>query len=211
MRADDVHQELVERAAAGDPVALKVLLTRSRLGIYEFIAGRIPRNGRPPIDAEDIVQATHVSVFQNITALRSTHPASFDRWIKTIALGHLRNTVKLHRRAKRGGSLQPHGEAKGTWEESTFALFNTLAAAGRTPSRSFVRREAITAMEAALNELPLHYQHAVRLTHLEGLSVKEAAQIMGRTERAIHGLCRRALMQLEEQLAVSTGSLSATG
>lgn len=61
MRAGDVHHGLLERAADGDQVALKVLLTRSRLGLYEYVAGRIPRNGRPPIDAEDIVQATHVS------------------------------------------------------------------------------------------------------------------------------------------------------
>ncbi len=205
MRANEVHQGLVERAADGDQVALKVLLTRSRLGLHEYIAGRIPRNGHPLIDAEDIIQATHVSVFQNITALRSTHPASFNRWIKTIALSHLRNTIKLHRAVKRGEDRQVAGDARKTWEDSTLALFDALAAAGRTPSLSFARREAITAMETALSELPLHYQHAVRLTHLEGLSVKEAAQIMGRTERAIHGLCRRALMQLEEQLAVSTG------
>jgi len=211
MGANDTIRGLVVRAIDGDQAALKLLLTQSRADLYEFVSSRLPRHGRPLIDPDDVVQATHVSIFQRIETLRDTHPAAFHRWMKTIALNHIRNSIQLHRRVKRGGGRQIIGEDAKRWEDSTVALFNTLVSAGRTPSQSYTRREAIAAVESALSELPLHYQHAVRLTHLEGLSAKETARIMGRTERAVHGLCRRALDQLEARLAGTPDALRSTG
>ena len=55
-------------------------------------------------------------------------------------------------------------------------------------------------VEAPLAELPEHYRRAIWLIHIEGCSVRSAAESMGRTDRAIHGLCRRGLGLLQEKL-----------
>jgi RNA polymerase sigma-70 factor (ECF subfamily) len=96
-------------------------------------------------------------------------------------------------------------------EDSTLALLDTLAGPGRTPSKSVARREAIDAVHASLAELPEHYRAALWLVHIKGLSVKAAATDMGRSERAIHGLCRRGLRLLRNRLRSTTTFLSSTG
>ena len=69
-------------------------------------------------------------------------------------------------------------------------------------------REALAALEEALVGLPARYQQALRLVHLEGKAVAEAAERMNCTDRAVHGLCRRGLKLLGEQLESANMFLS---
>ena len=55
------------------------------------------------------------------------------------------------------------------------------------------------------------YRKALRLVHIEGRSVAYAAQQMGRTERAIHGLCRRGLKLMQQCMAGASNYFSSTG
>jgi len=203
--------DLIPRAVTGDEVALKVLLTRTRLSLCEYVAGRIPKRLQSVVDPDDVVQAVHVRVFQRVADLRSDRPEAFHRWVKTIALRQLRNTIKHYRAIKRGGQHTVIGQPAKKLEDSTVALFETLVASGRTPSRSVARHEAIHAVQDALSRLPNHHAQAVRLVHLEGLSVREAAERMNRTERAIHGLCRRGLKELQRRLGHASRFLSSAG
>ncbi len=66
-------------------------------------------------------------------------------------------------------------------------------------------------METTMASLPRHYRQVLQLVHLEGLRVGEAAAVMGTTDRAVHGLCRRALKQLETQLGHISKYLSSSG
>lgn len=202
---------LVRRAVAGDEVALKVLLTCTRLELCRYIGGKIPATLRRFVDPDDIVQGIHVRVFQRVAGLESDRPETFHRWVKTIALRHLRNTIKHYLAAKRGGGGHHVGHHARKLEDSTVALFETLIASSRTPSRSVARIEAIDAVEAALSSIPAQYSEAVRLVHLEDLSVREAAERMGKTERAIHGLCRRGLKELQQRLGNASRFLSSAG
>ena len=70
------------------------------------------------------------------------------------------------------------------------ALLDLMAAPTDAPRRVAAGREAVRAVQAALEQLPHGYSEAVRLVYLEGRSVAEAAEIMERTDRAIHNLCR---------------------
>ncbi|MCH8150167.1 MAG: sigma-70 family RNA polymerase sigma factor [Planctomycetes bacterium] len=60
--------------------------------------------------------------------------------------------------------------------------------------------EAINAVELALSAIPGHYEKALRLVYLRGCTLQEAAVEMGRTKRAVQGLCRRGLKRLEKRL-----------
>ena len=89
-------------------------------------------------------------------------------------------------------------------------LLDLVAAPGRTPSRVLARRDAVAAMQTALASIPEHYQQAVWLVYIEGHPVAEAAARLGKTERAIHGLCRSALKLLRERLGSASQFLSST-
>ena len=210
---DDGKPELslARRAANGDMVALKLLLTESRRHLCERMSRRIPADLRPRFDVEDIVQEAHIEVFRNIDSFEPRGPDSFARWVATIALNRLRSAIRRQRALKRGGEHTGGVPTGWSIEDSTIALLDTLAGPDHTPSRSVARLEAIEAVQAALAELPADCQRAVWLVHIEGRSVKAAATKMGRSERAIHGLCRRGLGLLRDRLRNATRFLSSTG
>lgn len=203
--------DLLLRAIDGDTVALKLLLTESHGPLCERISRRVFGDLQRVVDVEDIVQEAHVEVFRRIRSFEPRGPGSFSRWLTAIAINRLRNAIKRHRAAKRGGGRIARSPSDRRIEDSTIALLSALRSPEKTPSRCVARREAVDAVHSALDELPEHYRRAVWLVHIEGRSVRETASQMGRTERAIHGLCRRGLKLLETRLQSSSRFLSSTG
>ncbi len=202
---------LLEEAARGDHVAVKVLVIESHRRLLEHLAVRIPADLRSVIDPEDVLQEAHVEMFQNLAAFEPRGPGSFYRWVATIALNRLRSMVRHHRTQRRGGDQQVFNTDGRRFDDSTVALFNTLKGPCKTPSHSVARHEAIAAVQVALAEIPEQYRHALQLVHIEGLPVREAAARMGRTDRAVHGLCRRGLARLRDRMQSASRYLSSTG
>ncbi len=63
-----------------------------------------------------------------------------------------------------------------------------------------MRHERFLALTAALENLPENWQQAVRLKHLEKLSLKEVAEQMQTTPPAVAGMLFRALERLRQIL-----------
>jgi RNA polymerase sigma-70 factor (ECF subfamily) len=211
IEADEANFAMVQRAVRGDAMALKLLLTKSRTRLRDQMAGRVPRDLRSVLDVDDIVQETHVEIFRRIDGFKPQNNGSFDRWVTTIALSRLRNAIKRYRAAKRGGRHRATSLVSRNMEDSALALLDNLADPGRTPSRCVARTEAVEAVQNALAELPDHYRRAVWLVHIEGQPVKNVAIDMGKSERAIHGLCRRGLHLLRDRLGSATRFLTSSG
>ncbi len=204
-------EALVVRAIGGDEVALKVVLARTRHGLCEYVSEKIPRDCRHLFDADDVVQVAHMAIFQSIDQFLSTQATSFLRWTRAIALNRLRNAIGAYRTAKRDAARVRSGHQRLSLEDSTMDLFNTIAGCDGTASKSVARAEAVSMMEDAMAKLPLDHRQALQLVYLEGLRVGEAAAVMAKTDRAIHGLCRRGFKQLAAQLGSASKYLSSTG
>ncbi len=194
------NQALVERAKSGDSVALKVLLTETYGRLRGLVSQKIPPNFGSLIDPEDVIQDTHIEVFRRIGAFVPGEGDSFFRWAATIATNRVRSLLRHHRAVKRGGVDKGAKPNHWTIEDSSVALLDLAAATSKTPSRSAVRREAVSVVQAAVNGLPDRHRDAIRSVYLEGSSVREAAMRLGCTERAVHGLCRRGLKLLAVHL-----------
>ena len=207
MPSDVEHDELVQSATLGSREALKILLTDSREELCRFVQRKIPALLGRLIEADDVVQETHVEVFKRIGQFTSRGNGSFGRWVKVIALSRLRNVVNFHRTLRRGGDHTARNHCGGR-EDSTIALLDLLAAPGATPSRCIARDEAIRTMQQAIEALPPLYRDAVRMVYLEGQKVRVVAERLGRSERAVHGLCRRALGLLRDYLVTESTVLS---
>lgn len=204
----DTIRAAIEQAINGDKLALKLLLTDSHERTRNFIASKIPARLRSILDPDDVLQDVHVEVFRRISSFESQSPESFHRWLATVALTRLRNAIKKQEAAKRGGQRNAVREAPKRAGETTVAILEILASPVGTPSRSVARREAIVAVHGALQSLPEHYGQAIRLVHIEGRTIKQAAAEMKRSERAVHGLCRRGIKLLEEHLGHASKFLS---
>ncbi|MFQ5413765.1 MAG: RNA polymerase sigma factor [Phycisphaerae bacterium] len=210
MAGEGCESGLVERAAAGDTVALTQLLTASRGALGAYVAVRLPAELQGVVDADDIVQETYVEVFRHIGRFKPEGAYAFERWLATIAIRKLHEAVRRRRALKRGGGAHAVRAPARRFEDSLVSLLDMVAGSNSTPSRVVGRREAGAAMEQAIGELPPHYAEAIRLVYLEGCSVAEAAERMGRTDRAIHGLCRRGLKLLHGKMGSASMFLSRT-
>jgi len=189
---------------AGESVAVTVLLACIHSRLRAHLERRLPRDLQPFLDVDDLIQETQIRVFHNINSFRLLGADAFYRWVATIAMHNLRNTIKAQRTLKRGGAKTLSGNDRPDGLDSLDSLLNRLIGPENSPSHHASRNEATDALAAALAHLPEHYRQAIRLVYLEGRPVEEAARIMGRTDRAIHNLCYKA----KEMLHVAMGSTS---
>lgn len=201
--------ELLRRVAEGDETALTVLLAQGRAKLLAYLRIKLPVDLQGLISADDIVQETHMAVFRRRYAFVPRGPDSFDRWVRAIAVRQLRSAIRRQRAVKRGGGQVTVGDGRSI-EDSAVALLDLLGAADRTPSSCAARKEAAGAIQTAITELPEHYRQAVWLVHIEGRQVQEVASEMGRTHRAVSGLCRRGLKLLRTQLESVSKFLSSS-
>ena len=192
--------EMARHAVKGDTIALKLLLTESHSRLTRYLRLKIPADLRASLDAEDVLQETYVRVFTHIREFVPSDGESFDRWVTTIAVRRLRSAVRRQRTARRSGHRPAAATGGPPPEDSVIAFLELLASPQHSPSRSFARREAVASMRNEILALPAHYRRAIELVYLEGRTVTAAAREMGRTQRAIHGLCRRGTRLLAQRL-----------
>lgn len=142
------------------------------------------------------MQEAHIEAFRRIRGFEPQSEDSFDRWLIIIALRRLRSGIRKIRAVKRGGDRRAV-KTNRRIDDSTVALFECLAASSKTPSRVTARQDAVQAMQGARQRLPEDHRQALWLVDIEERSAQDAAQQIGRSERAVQGLCWRALEQLQ--------------
>ncbi len=197
--------DLVERAIAGEPLALDRLLLDSYPKLLARVEEKLPRELRSVVAPEDIIQEAFATAFRSIGAFRPEGPDAFYRWLTAIADNRIIDVVRAQNAAKRGGGRVGAG---GQERSSIAALIDLVAVSERTPSRSAGGHEAAAAVQVALAGLKQEYREALSLRYLEGLSVAETAGRLGKTEPAVHKLCSRGLQALREGMGEATKYLS---
>jgi RNA polymerase sigma-70 factor (ECF subfamily) len=85
-------------------------------------------------------------------------------------------------------------------DHSTMQLVDRLVASGTSPSRRMVRKEIRERVRAALEALPPNDREVVILRHLEQLTLREIAAVLGITEAATQSRYRRAVERLHAVL-----------
>jgi RNA polymerase sigma-70 factor (ECF subfamily) len=85
-------------------------------------------------------------------------------------------------------------------DRSSARLAAWLAADGTSPSDQAIRNEQMIRLARALTALPEAQREAVTLHFLQGLSLVEVGQHLGRSQAAAVGLIQRGLKQLRSLL-----------
>jgi RNA polymerase sigma-70 factor (ECF subfamily) len=187
---DDVG--LVRRARSGDIGAFEELVSRHERRIYT-LARRITGNEQ---DAEDITQEAFLSALEHLAEFREE--ASFATWLSRIAT---HAALKLLRKRKglptesldataEDGAL-PHPEYIADWRES--------------PENLAERHETARLIDDALEKLDEGHRIVFLLRDVEGLSVKETADVLGLSEANVKVRLLRARLQLREHLTRAFG------
>jgi RNA polymerase sigma-70 factor (ECF subfamily) len=191
--------ELLEEARSGDSIAMLALLHGYRRRLLDYINRHLPPAVAREVDPEDVMQDTCMEACRRIKEFSPRGEDSMLRWLMTMARHHMIDLLRTQTRQKRGGGRWARIERTDD-DSGVQALLESLAVYRRTPSQSAAAHELTIALERTIDTLPDDCRQAIRLRHLEGVSAKDAASRMNRTEGAFHSLCHRGLVQLKEGL-----------
>jgi len=174
---------VMDRYARGDDAALAELYRQGAPRVRGFLT----RLGGDPALADDLTQDT----FLRIHRARGTFAAGAAAlpWMIAIArnafLDHSRRQAV--RRSERGGSGAAPAEER-------------AAPPSTRGDEALVAREMLDIVQATLRDLPPLQRDAFVLLRFEGLSVSEAAQVLGTTEGAVKVRAFRAYEALRAAL-----------
>ncbi|HSC89084.1 MAG TPA: RNA polymerase sigma factor [Polyangiaceae bacterium] len=172
-------EELMSRYVQGDGAAFEMLYQRLSPRLFGYLL----RLTRRPDRAEDLVQTTFSKVHRARASYLDGAPVL--PWMLSIAR---RAFLDEQRRARvRREELSEDGSVPGT--------------ATAAPSDEGPDAELVAALERALDTLPPAHAEAIQLTKITGLSVAEAAEVLGTTKTAVKLRVHRGYLQLRRELA----------
>lgn len=188
---DDTQPELqlLERARDGDRAAFDALVSPLRQDLLRRIRLKIGSSMREKLDPEDVLQEVQLRALQSISRFQWQGEGSLEAWLEGIAANLILHTVKTHRRRRE------------------FQIDREPCAPDATPSRVQRRDERFERLKKSVDALPPDYRAAVRLSRIDGLSIHEISERMGRSPSAVKNLLFKAMKMLRESFG-DTESLS---
>ena len=202
--------ELALAAQNGDREAMGQLLLGQYDELVQYLTPRLPEPVTRHLSVDDVVQQAFARAFTEIQRFEYRGKGSFGAWLRSIADHRLQDGIKLLRRKKRGGD-RVQIEAPLRTADSIADLMAMLPGNDPTASRVLRHREAQQAMRVAIAELPDDYRDVIQWRYLEGRSIKETAELMGRSEASVRSLAERAKKKLREALGRLSAYLSNRG
>jgi RNA polymerase sigma-70 factor (ECF subfamily) len=196
-------EELLRRARAGSPAALGRLLELydNYLGLLARV--QLGRRLQGKAEAADLVQDTFLKAHRDFPRFRGQTEAEFVAWLRRLLATSFAALVRRYL-GTQARDIRLERELGGELERSSHALDGGLIAPQSTPSQQASRREQAVLLADALRRLPDHYAEVIILHHLDGLSLAQVAQRLGRTEHSVEKLWTRALLRLRGALGGST-------
>ena len=179
--------ELIRRVLAGEVDLFAGLMTRYQEHVARIVAGHVPR---------EMVEETTHDVFVRAYRSLSTYSfrTPFDHWLATIAVRtcyDVWRTVAARKDTPAGGMA----EADHQWTQ------RLMAAESDERFQEMVRQqETRDLLHRALAHLSPENRMVVTLVHLEGHSVREAAELLGWTTVNVKVRAHRARQQLRNIL-----------
>jgi RNA polymerase sigma-70 factor, ECF subfamily len=193
---------LLVRARRGDGQALGDLLQYYRPYLTLLARLKTDRQLQAKFDDSDLVQDTCLWAHRDFNQFRGTSEQEFTAWLRQIMAHTAANLVRDHRRQRRDAGIEQR--LHDLLNQSSEMINRALGKIDSSPSQSALRRERAVVLANALGQLPADYREVLVLRELEGRSLGEAADLMGRTPDAVQKLWARALVQLRRftQLAM---------
>jgi RNA polymerase sigma factor (sigma-70 family) len=154
---------------------------------------------RDHVELDDLVQETLLrAVGSSAGAPRESEGESaLQAWLATLAKHVVIDVVRSLRAARRDGQVVRL--ARGDWSTTGLSM-SRLAADTPGPATRVGADDEVARLMAAYDRLAAEHRRVIGLRHLEGLSARETARRMGRSETAVHSLYRRALAAWGERV-----------
>ena len=144
-----------------------------------------------PDEAEEAVQEIFLRAFRGLAGFRLGR--RFHPWLYTIALNYLRSRVRRRHRLRRTAPLEFSEELQAVTPDES----------AKDPGLRAEREEGERLAQKVLERLSPTYRVVFVLRQIEGLSVRDAAEVLGIPEGTVKVRLHRARLELVRQLAIS--------
>ncbi len=177
--------ELVAEVLSGREAAFTALMRRHKTWLYLFVRRHVATSE----DAYDVVQEAFASAWSALKSYDRARP--FDIWLRRIALNKCRDRGRREAVRRRAFSLV--GLAPDAAEQIPDTAPGAEAAS--------IGGQALARLNAAIAALPDKLKQPLILTSLQGLSQREAAEVLGVTPKVVEMRAYRARKQLADRLS----------
>lgn len=176
---DDISdEELMARLQAGRAEAFDALVLRHTSKFYGLAWKTCPDKH----EAEDIVQEAFMKLWQNPKSFDPAKGAKFTTWFYRVVLNLALDRAKKKRPV--------------TGEE----VIMQMADYDLLPPEALEERQRQMLLETAIQELPERQRTAINLCYTEGLSNKDAADVMDIGLKALESLLMRAKAGIKDMM-----------
>ena len=188
-------QRLVAMAQEGDESALNELCKVYWSRVLWIVRLRMGQELRSKLESIDVVQDVLMYAFRSLENFTYRNEGDFLRWLSKLVESRLRDDLRKlhaakrdirrevrlesHERTTQGGSIRTGGPIEAT-----------------TPTEILSKRENLTRLEKAIDQLKPDYREIIILTKIEGLSYKEIATRLGKSDEAVRKMVSRAIETL---------------
>ena len=188
-------QHLVALAKDGDKFALNQLYSIYAERVRWMVRFRMGKELRSKLESMDMVQDTLIHALNDLDDFTYKNEGDFIRWLSTIAENVLRgNLKKLHtnkRDIRREVPLNGYGLNTGSR-----LVENPGPIEATTPSVIVSKKEDLSNLEKAIDQLKPKYREVIVLAKIDGLSYKDIGKRLGKSEDAVGMLLSRAMLAL---------------
>ena len=176
---DVTDESLMVRVQSGDHEAFSALVFRHTKRFYAA-AYRVCSNGD---DAEDIVQDAFLKLWNRPEVWRTDSGAKFTTWFYRVVTNQAIDTMRKKKNTQDSYDIERISDERDSQQ------------------KQLERVEQDEVLEAAIQKLPERQKLALNLCFYEGLSNKEAAEIMEVGLKGLESLLMRAKSGLRDELS----------
>lgn len=177
--------EIIDRVVGGDTNAFETLLLRYSVFVHQVVARHVPRDR-----VDEVAQDVFVSAYRTLASYRGK--SGFGKWLHRIAA---RRCCDFWRERSRESEI-PFSQLTDDQERWLDVL--TAAESSGSFEDSTAREEAREVLEFAMGRLSPENRTALTLLYLDGVSTREAAELLGWNSVLLRVRVHRAKQQLRK-------------
>ncbi|MEX0717807.1 MAG: sigma-70 family RNA polymerase sigma factor [Planctomycetaceae bacterium] len=195
----EATRRLLESLESGESAAFDELFARHRPFLRRVVEVRLDGKLRSRVDPSDIVQETHLEAYRRLPDYLERRPMPFRLWLRKTACERVMMAHRKHVQASRRSIDRETSLAS----RSSDQLADQLLASGISPSQELGKSELARRVRQSVLQLPELDREILLMRHFEGLSHREAAQLLEVEEAAARKRYGRALVRMSKLLAES--------
>jgi len=195
---EDLHQlatqDLLASACQGDDDAWKEIYRRYQALLTVMVRVRIPSLVRRRFDTEDVLQSAFVSIYEQIRRFQYQGEGSFRKWLVSVVVNKLRDSLKHHQRAKRSVDSEKPAD-------DTASLAGPTTDPDSDPSKLAERAEEQARILEGMSRLNENDQELLCMRIFEHLTWEQIAAIEECSESRVRRHYEDAVIRLTRMLS----------